>query len=127
MKRICWLLVLAAFPTFAAPPYDVTATFTVGSGATSHRLYRGCRAGETKTLMGTVTSGQTFTGALTAAGEYSFCVHGVNASGEGPRSNIVVATVSEVPLPGAPSNLVITVTCPITTPTTCSVTTAVEP
>jgi hypothetical protein len=101
-----------SFSAMSAPPYDITATFTAAPNATSHRLYRGCRAGETKALVGTVTSGQTFTGLLTAQGEYSFCVHGVNSAGEGPSSNIAVVNVTDLPdVPGAPSNFTITLTC----------------
>jgi len=95
----------------AAPPYSVTATFVPAPSATSHRLYQGCRTGETKVLIGSVTSGQTFTNLLTVAGEYSFCVHGVNTAGEGPRSNIAVVNISDVNVPGAPSNFQITITC----------------
>lgn len=106
-------LICAAFPLFAssAPPYNVTATFDPASGATSYRLYQGCRTGESKALVGNVVSGQTFNGLLTSAGEYSFCVHGVNVAGEGPRSNIAVVNIADVLPPSAPSNFQITISC----------------
>ena len=111
----------------SAPPYSVTPSFTAASGATSHRLYRGCQAGETKVLMATVVSGQVSSATLSAAGQYSFCVHGVNAAGEGPASNIVVANISDVQAPGSPSNFTITISCPFlpdgVTPS-CTVTTS---
>ena len=110
---IALLLVTAcAVPSYAAPPYDVTATFAAADGAIGHRLYQGCSQGETKTLIGTVTSGQTFAALLTAPGEYSFCVHGFNAVGEGPRSNIQVVNITDLgDVPGQPANFTITVTC----------------
>ena len=94
-----------------APPYSVTATFDPASGATSYRLYQGCQVGETKALLGPIVSGQTLNGVIPAAGTYSFCVHGVNAAGEGPRSNIQVVNISDVIPPGAPSNFQIVITC----------------
>lgn len=130
LTALLLLLVACAAPSYAAPPYDVTASFTAGANATSHRLYRGCRAGETKTLVGDVASGQTFTALLTAEGEYSFCVHGVNAVGEGPSSNVAVVNITDLEdVPGAPNGFTITITCanhPSGLPS-CSTTVTVEP
>lgn len=112
------LLTLVAAAACAAPPYDVTITFTAPAttptqGApTGYRLYRGCRTGETKTLVGAATNGQNFAGLLTANGEYSFCLHAFNATGEGPRSNIAIATINDFdPVPGAPTSFTVTVSC----------------
>lgn len=118
--RLTVVLLAALFMTtaYADPPYSVTATFTAPvvdathGAADGYRLYQGCQAGETKTLVGTVASGQTFTGLLTAQGTYSFCVHAFNTAGEGPRSNIQVVNINDfAPAPGAPTNLQVTVTC----------------
>lgn len=97
--------------SMAAPPYSVTSTFDGAPGATSHRLYRGCRSGESKVLVGNVASGQQLQNVIAAPGQYSFCVHGVNAAGEGPRSNIVVVDIADVVAPGSPSNFQITIQC----------------
>lgn len=112
--RVLAVLICAACSTsaLAAPPYSVTAQFDPAAGAASHRLYQGCRAGETKALIGTVASGQTFANLLASPGTYSFCVHGVNSSGEGPSSNVAVVNISDVQdVPGAPGNFTITITC----------------
>ena len=105
--------VVFSLSAIAAPPYDVTASFDAASGTVDgYRLYQGCRAGESKALVGTVVSGQTFTGLLTADGEYSFCVHAFNATGEGPSSNVAVVNINDFdPVPGAPGNFVISVSC----------------
>lgn len=102
----------------AAPPYDVTATFTppavdaTHGAPTGYRLYKGCATGQTKALVGTVTSGQKFTGLLTVDGSYSFCVHAFNATGEGPRSNIANVVINDYdPAPGAATNFTVTVSC----------------
>jgi hypothetical protein len=106
---------LCASAAGSTPPYDVTATFqspASGGAVQGYRLYRGCRAGETKTLVGPVTSGQTFPALLTAPGEYSFCAHAFNGAGEGPSSNVAIVTITDVPdVPGAPQNFQIVVTC----------------
>ena len=117
MKKLVLALVAASFALAcsvvqAAPPYSVTATFAPASGASGHRLYQGCRAGETKALVGAVSSGQTFANLIAVAGTYSFCVHGFNATGEGPSSSVAVVNISDVePAPGAPGNFSITITC----------------
>lgn len=119
---------LATSLATAAPPYSITGAFNAAPGASSHRLYRGCKAGETKVLMGTVTSGQPSSATLGAPGVYSFCVHGVNAQGEGPVSNVYTVDIQDAALPGAPSSLVITVTCaPIPGTSTPSCTFIVQP
>lgn len=130
MRKLVLLLCLFALPALAAPPYDVTATFTAPvvdathGPPTGYRLYRGCRAGETKVLVGSVTSGQTFTGLLTADGTYSFCVHAFNATGQGPSSNVAVVVINDFePVPGAPTNFGITVTCD----SSCTVNVTIEP
>lgn len=111
-------MVFAAATVDAAPPYDVTVQFDAPVVDATHgpvegyRLYQGCRSGETKTAIGEATSGQTFTGLLTADGEYSFCVHAFNSTGEGPRSSVQVLTFDDFePAPGAPLNFQITLTC----------------
>lgn len=121
MKRLIPLLAVLCMPAFADPPYDVTVTFTPANDPafgppTSHRLYQGCATGQTKTLVGTATSGQTFTGLLPAAGTYSFCVHGVyttpDGPQEGPRSNIANVVINDWDPPtGTPTNLNVTVSC----------------
>lgn len=136
MKKLAagWVLFVVAVTLAAAasgaPPYDVTATFdppvvTATEGpADGFRLYQGCRAGESKALVGEVTSGQTFTGLLTADGTYSFCVHAYNATGEGPSSPVAVVTINDFdPAPGVPVNFNITVTCDAS----CTVNITMEP
>ena len=122
LRRFTLALVVLACacstPSFADPPYDVTITFaapavTAAQGApTGYRLYRGCRTGETKALVGAATNGQKFTGLLTTGGEHSFCLHAFNATGEGPRSNIAIANINDFdPVPGAPTSFSVTVSC----------------
>lgn len=117
MKRIATVLAVLLSGGFAtvstaAPPFSVTTTFSGAPGASGHRLYQGCRAGETKALIGPVSSGQTFANLIASAGTYSFCVHGFNATGEGPSSNVAVVNIQDVqPPPGAPSNFTITIQC----------------
>jgi hypothetical protein len=121
MKFLKVFAVLAALTVAAcasAAPFDVTAQFAppvvdaLHGPAESYRLYQGCRDGETKLLVGQVTPGQTFAGLLAANGTYSFCVHAVNATAEGPRSNIQVVNINDFdPAPGAPVNFIISVTC----------------
>lgn len=121
MMRVLVLVVgaligaLCASVAGSTPPYDVTATFqapTSGGAVQGYRLYQGCRAGERKTLVGAVTSGQTFPRLLTAPGEYSFCAHAFNGAGEGPSSNVAIVTITDLPdVPGAPQNFQIVVTC----------------
>lgn len=116
MKTLVLVLLVGLFGcasvATAAPPYSVTPSFTAGPGATSHRLYRGCQVGETKILMAEVISGQAASTTLSVAGQYSFCVHGVNVAGEGASSSIIVADIGDLQVPGAPSNFTITISCP---------------
>jgi len=117
MKRFAILvLCLLALPAFAAQ--NGTITFDVpntGGAPTGYRLYRD------GTLVGAVTSGQTFTALFpNDIGTYTIGVEAFNATGAGPRVNksVVLGPV----VPGPVRNLVITLNCATTTPPTCTVT-----
>jgi hypothetical protein len=119
MKKVLALLsLLVSFAAFAAPPYDLTVTFnapTTGGAPDGYRLYiNDCQpTGPQAAPFADVTSGQTFTGALTADGVYQVCVRPYNATGEladpGP---VAIVDVSDLPLPGPITNLQIQIDCP---------------
>ena len=109
---------LCAAVAFATPPYDITVTFSppsLGPPPDSYNLYiDDCAAtGPLGAAFASVTTGQTFTGALTADGIYQVCVRAVNAAGEqpdpGPVATIDVTTLT---VPNPPENLTVTVQCP---------------
>lgn len=99
------LAVSASFAALAAQ--NGTVTFDVpntGGAPTGYRLYRD------GTLVGSVTSGQTFTALFpNDTGTYVIGVEAFNATGPGPRVNKSV-TLSPL-VPGPVRNVVIT--CPV--------------
>jgi len=113
-----WLLLLLPFVVLAAPPYDVTVTFTppvTGGAPDGYNLYvDDCAvSGAVGAAVGTVTSGQTFPGLIVADGTYQFCVRAFNAAGEQPSAGqVATADISDLPLPGPVNNLGIQITCP---------------
>lgn len=116
MKR-AFLVGLAFLFTVAsaAPPYDVTVTFDPATGADSYNFYiDDCAvSGPTGAPFASVTSGQTFTGALTADGSFQMCVRGVNATGEQPDpGDVATVVVADLPLPAPIQNLQISIDCP---------------
>ena len=117
MKRL-WLLLLPAF-AFAAPPYDVTVTFSppiTGGAPDGYNLYvDDCAVtGAIGSPAGTVTSGQTFPGLIVADGTYQFCVRPFNAAGEQPNpGQVATADISDLPIPGPVNSLGIQVDCPL--------------
>ncbi len=114
-RALLALLWLGAALAWAAPPYDVTATFDPppdGGTPAGYRFYEGCVDDANRgTLVGEVSSGQTFAGLLPGNGTYTFCVSAYNATGEGSISDVVQIAVVVEPVPGRPVNLQITVTC----------------
>ena len=118
MKRVLLLLLLMPTFTFAAPPYDVTVTFsppTTGGAPDGYNLYvDDCVVtGAVGAAVATVTSGQTFLGLIAADGTYQFCVRPFNTAGEQPDpGQVATAIISDLPLPGPVNNLGIQVTCP---------------
>jgi len=122
------LALLGAASAWAAPPYDVTATFdppVSGGTPTGYRLYQGCVSdAERGTLVGSTVSGQTFAELLQTDGTFTFCVAAFNESGEGPVSGVVQVQIDDFDaLPGSPTNLQITVSCD----TSCNVIVTVLP
>jgi hypothetical protein len=120
---------MCAAVAFAAPPYDITVTFTppiTGGAPDGYNFYVGdCLAtGPTAAPVGTVTSNQTFTGLITADGTYQMCVRAFNAAGENPDPGpVATVTIADIPLPGTVQNLNVTVDCPNSG---CSVTVTIQ-
>lgn len=116
MKKL--ILLLLPMMALAAPPYDVTVTFTApttGGSPDGYNLYvDDCAlSGAVGTAVGTVTSGQTFPALIVADGTYQFCVRPFNAAGEQPDpGQVATAVISDLPLPGPVNNVGIQVTCP---------------
>jgi len=112
-----WLLLLVV-PAFAAPPYDVTVTFSpplIGGAPDGYNLYVDDCAitGPLGVAVGSVTSGQTFPALILADGTYQFCVRAFNAAGENPDpGQVATAIIADLPLPGTINNLGVQVTCP---------------
>ena len=107
----------------AAPPYDVTVTFTA-IPATGFNFYMDDCAvsGPIGLPIGEVISGQKFSSLVVADGTYQFCVRAFN-DGVDPAGNpirvenpgpgqVATAVISDLPLPGTIDNLGIQVTCP---------------
>ncbi len=117
MKRLLILLLLP-FAALAAPPYDVTVTFSPpssGGAVNGYNLYvDDCAvSGAIGAAAGTVTSGQTFPSLIVADGTYQFCVRAFNAAGEQPDpGQVATAIISDLPIPGPIQNLGIQITCP---------------
>jgi len=102
----------------AAPPYDVTVTFTApttGGTPDGYNLYvDDCAvSGPTGAAVGSVVSGQTFVSLIVADGTYQFCVRAFNTAGEQPDpGQVATADIADLPLPGPVNNLGIQITCP---------------
>jgi hypothetical protein len=117
MKRLLALLFVPLI-SLAAPPYDITVTFNPPlSGGTpdGYNFYvDDCAVtGPVGAPVGTVTSGQTFVGLITADGTYQMCVRSFNAAGENPDPGpVATVEIADLPLPGPVENLDIQVTCP---------------
>jgi hypothetical protein len=116
MKKLL-LLILPAV-ALAAPPYDVTVTFSpplTGGAPDGYNLYvDDCAVtGPVGAAVGSVTSGQTFLGLILADGTYDFCVRAFNVAGENPDpGQVATAVINDLPLPGPVENLGIQVVCP---------------
>ena len=133
MKRLLLLLLLIPVFAFAAPPYDITVTFsppTTGGAPVGYNFYVddcaitgpvGAPVSPAYDPLVLVTvppssgvfSGKTYPGLIVADGTYQFCVRAVSAAGE--QSNpgqVATAVISDLPLPGPVNNLGIQVTCP---------------
>ena len=110
--------VLLSALALAAPPYDVTVTFsapTTGGPVDGYNFYVDDCAltGPVGAPAGTATTGQTFPALIVADGTYQFCVRPFNAAGEQPNpGQVATAVISDLPLPGPVNNLGIQVTCP---------------
>jgi len=120
MKTIAaiFLAVLLPLITLAGPPYDIAVTFDpplTGGAPVGFNLYiDDCAVtGPIAAPFGTVTTGQTFVGALTLDGTYAICVRAFNSAGEPPNPGpVATVTVADVPLPGTVQNLNVTASCP---------------
>jgi hypothetical protein len=112
------LCLLVALVAQAAPPYDVTVTFTppsTGGAPDGFNLYvDDCAvSGPLGAATGSVVSGQTFPSLILADGTYQFCVRAFNAAGENPDpGQVATAIIADLPLPGPVNNLGIQVMCP---------------
>ena len=116
MKKL-WLLFIPLI-AFAAPPYDVTVTFSpplTGGAPDGYNFYiDDCAVtGAVGVEVGSVVSGQTFPAIIVADGTYQMCVRAFNAAGEQPNpGQVATANISDLPLPGVVENLGVQVTCP---------------
>ena len=113
------LFLLLPIMVLAAPPYDVTVTFSppsVGGAPDGYNLYvDDCAvSGPLGAAVGSVSSGQTFPGLILADGTYDFCVRAFNAAGENPDpGQVATAVINDLPIPGPVNSLGIQVTCPL--------------
>ena len=118
MKRLLLLALFMALPAAAAPPYDVTVTFTppiVGGIPDGYNFYvDDCFAtGALSPPVGSVVSGQTFPALIATDGTFEMCVRAFNAAGENPDpGQVATVVINDLPLPGPVNNLGIQVTCP---------------
>jgi len=120
MKRLLTVVLgfLMTTIALAAPPYDITATFSppiTGGVPDGYNLYvDDCAVnGAIGAPVGSVVSGQTFPGLIVADGTYQLCVRAFNAAGEQPDpGQVATAIIADLPLPGPVNNLGIQVTCP---------------
>ncbi len=112
------LVALAFTPAFAAPPYDITVTFTPPSAGPvpgSYNLYiDDCAvSGPLSAPFGQVSSGQTFVAALPIDSIYEVCVRSVNVTGENPNPGpVATIAVADLPIPNPVENLDVAVSCP---------------
>ena len=114
-KTFVFLALLLAFVAQAAPPYDVTVSFTPVSGADGYNFYiDDCFAGGSLSPpVGAVSPGQTFSAVLTADGTYEMCVRAFNGAGEQTDpGQVVTVIVNDLPLPGPVTDLDISIACP---------------
>lgn len=122
-----FLAVMIGISCASAAPYDLTATFdapTTGGQVVGYRIYRGCEDLPNRQLVGEVESGQTLTGAVAQDGSHYFCVAAFNSTGEGAIEEIVQVNIDDFePVPGAVSNLQISVSCDAS----CNVTVTARP
>ena len=119
MKKLLLLLLFIPVLAFAAPPYDITVTFSppiTGGAPDGFNLYVDDCAltGAVLSPAGTVTSGQTFPGLIVADGTYQFCVRPFNSAGEQPDpGQVATADIADLPIPGPVNSLGIQVDCPL--------------
>ena len=112
MKRGLLLLLLMPAFTFAAPPYDVTVTFSppvAGGTPDGYNLYiDDCAATGPVGVGMSAASGQKFLSALTVDGTFLLCVRAFNAEGvqPGPGAVVPVDTLMNL-LPGELQSLTI--------------------
>ena len=109
-------LLLIATLVSAAPPYDVTVTFSPATGADTYNFYvDDCSVGgPVSAPVASVVSGQSFPALITADGTYLMCVRSVNGAGENPDpGQVATVIINDLPLPGPINSLGIQVTCPL--------------
>ncbi len=112
-KTFVFLAVLLSVMAQAAPPYDVSVTFSLVAGADSYLFFIDDCAGAPIGAGTPVTPGQTFPAILTADGTYLMCVRAENATGIQPDpGQVVTVVVNDLPLPGPINDLDIQVQCP---------------
>lgn len=117
MKRLFLILVmgLLAMPIHAAPPYDVTVTYSpplTGGPPDGYNLYLDdcVVSGPVAAPVGLVTSGQEFPALILADGTYQLCVRAFNAEGEqvDPGAVVPLDTLMSL-IPGALESLTINI------------------
>ena len=118
MRKCFVIFGLFASAALAAPPYDITVTFTApttGGTPDGYNFYvNDCAAtGPIGAPVGVVTSAQTFDGLITADGSYQMCVRPFNAAGElADPHRVATMDIGELLLPGPVENLNVTADCP---------------
>jgi len=120
MKRFLLLLVALAFSILAsaAPPYDVTVTFSApatGGAPDGYSFYiDDCAvSGPIDAPTASAVAGQTFPAIIIADGTYLMCIRAFNAAGTQPDpGQVATADINDLPIPGPIQNLGIQVTCP---------------
>jgi len=110
-------MLLMTGTVLAAPPYDVTVTFSppiIGGAPDGYNFYIDDCAPTGPIAAGLpVISGQTFPALIMADGTYLMCVRAFNGAGENPNpGQVATVTIADLPLPGPVNSLGITVQCP---------------
>ena len=111
------LLTCLSSPIWAAPPYDVTISFTFPATTIpidSVDLYMNdCAAGApVGSPVGQISSGQTFPALIVADGSYEFCVRGVNAAGvsAGPGA-VWTGSIAQLNIPPDSDSIDVQIPC----------------